>query len=291
MIARDRPRRSAKPAPKEEPSFRLERFGWGAPDRLELAGTFAGLSATSDDRPELVLVGTDGTHRLPAAPDEETGTPENGRPWHAAFVWQEEPAAFQAAILELGGALAVQLPEPGEDGEADGEVALAVRPVVQPADGGPGAGLLRLEAELLTAREELRETTAAAARAREELRRAQADLEEERAERSADAERFRAGLEQMRAAAEAALTAERAAAEAAEAQHRGELDAAAALWADADEQAKAERAELAERVDALTAEVAELEHMRGELAAARAEADSARRRIAAARDALDASGA
>ncbi len=288
MIARDRTRRSAKHAPEEEPSFKLERFGWGAPDRLELSGTFAGLSIAPGDRPELVLAGADGTHRLPAAFDEEAGEVENDRLWHVAFVWQDEPAAFSSATLELG-ALAVELPEP-DDGAPPDDVGRALRLVPQPADAGPGADLLRLEAELLTAREELRETTAGAARAREELRRAQADLEEERAERAADAERFRSGLEQMRAAAESALAAERTAAEAAEAQHRGELDAAAELWEETDEQARTEIAALQARIDEMTDEVAETERLRGELAAARAEADSSRRRIAAARDALDADG-
>ena len=290
MIARDRTRRSAKHAPEEEPSFKLERFGWGAPDRLELSGTFAGLSIAAGDRPELVLAGADGTHRLPAAFDEDAGSsrttasgtprssgrtspPRSARP---RWSWARSPSSCPSRATTArrpttsGGPCAWSRSPPTPD---------------------PARDLLRLEAELLTAREELRETTAGAARAREELRRAQADLEEERAERAADAERFRSGLEQMRAAAESALAAERTAAEAAEAQHRGELDAAAELWEETDEQARTEIAALQARIDEMTEEVAESERLRGELAAARAEADSSRRRIAAARDALDAEGA
>src|ERR1700755_3397234 len=74
--------------------FVLQRFAWGAPDQLELAGTFAGLGEPPADLPVLILSGRDGTYRLPAAAGDVSGAPENGQPWRAAFVWQEGPAPF-----------------------------------------------------------------------------------------------------------------------------------------------------------------------------------------------------
>src|SRR3712207_2553853 len=83
-------------------TFALERFTWSAPDRLELAGTFDGLDASPNGAPVLVLAGASGTYRLTAAPGDVSGPPVNGEPWSAAFVWHEAPAAFEAAMLELG---------------------------------------------------------------------------------------------------------------------------------------------------------------------------------------------
>ena len=46
-------------------TLELERFAWGAPDRLEVAGTFTGLEEPDAAPPILVLSGAGRTHRLP----------------------------------------------------------------------------------------------------------------------------------------------------------------------------------------------------------------------------------
>ena len=254
----------------------------------------------------LVLSGAERSHRLPAAAGEVSGVPENGKPWHAAFVWREPPAAFQASTLELGPGLAVDLPEPRADGDMNGDGELAVRmtgpdavdadddePEFEDEPGTPadlaGAGLerLRLEAEVLGGREELRERDEALRRVEEELGRARADLDGEREGRAADAARFREGLAQMQATAEEALAAEQSAArrlgddlkaaldavEAKEAELRAELDTAAAVWEDQQERSNAEIAELRARVDELTTAAEDAEGLRSELSVAHAEAD------------------
>jgi hypothetical protein len=239
-------------------SFVLERFAWGAPDRLELVGTFAGLDGTPADLPVLILSGGERTHRLPAA--DVSGAPKNGRPWRATFVWQEAPAAFESAVLQLGGGLAVDLPEPGEDGAAPDNVELPVWvPSRDDAVVGAGGELLRLEAELLAAREELLESQSNLRRAEGELRRAHEDLDTERAERAADAVRFRDGIATVQDSAEQALGQMRAALAAAHetleardaelAEARGELDVAGTFRAEAEAATQAELAALQERLD------------------------------------------
>ena len=221
-------------------TFALERFAWGAPDRLELAGTFSGLDETPAGLPVLVLTGSEHTHRLPAAENDVSGAPQNGQSWSAAFVWQEPPAAFEAAVLRLGPDLMVELPDPGTDDEGPGRVDLPVR-----SDLGRGAERVRLEAELLAGREELRQARTAAQRAEEELSRAREDLSVERDERAADAIRFREGLAQMRQSAEEALLAK----DAELSEVRGELDVAAAFRAEAESASQAEIISLRERLD------------------------------------------
>jgi hypothetical protein len=179
--------------------FELERFAWGAPDRLEVSGRFEGLPEAPDDEPVLVVQGADGTHRLSAV---ATSSPEDGRPWWAEFAWDEPPVAFEAAELQFGQALAIELPEPGEAGGA-----LDVR------SAAAGGERFRYEAELLAAQEEIRELRAAQEQLQEELSRAHADLKAERDRHSADAERFRDGLARVQNAAQEAIEARDAALE------------------------------------------------------------------------------
>ncbi len=248
------------------PAFVVERFGWGAPDRLELAGTFSGLEAETPGDAVLTVVGEDGAHRLPAIGNGDAGPPADGARWSADFAWLEAPVAFDRARLELGARLAVELPAPGT---ANGGDPLAVEvleesseaeppapdePPVnevapEPAAVGGAAERLRLETQLLDQAELLEEARSAARRAEAAMERAESDLAAEREARAADAERFREGLAQVRASAEDALTA------AADAQARDE------------QQAKAELAEL----DALRGE---LDDARGALAAAQADAQA-----------------
>jgi hypothetical protein len=271
-------------------TFELERFVWGAPDRLEISGTFSGVADPPADSPVLVVRGNGDTHRLPAVLDSVSGPPEDGRRWLAAFAWQEAPVAFDAAVLEFGDNFAVELPEPGARRQlfrhqvlevrrpgaaAPDEEAVAAAPAEEPVAAAPsGAEPVRLEAELLAAQEELREAGAALQRAQAEVARAREDLTGERERTAADAERFRAGLARVQQSAADAIAAKDA-----------ELDAM--------------RAQVAE-LDALRARVAELEaagdeagKLRSERERARGAADEARAqteqllgRLTAIRDAL-----
>ena len=257
--------RPASPKPADDrPMFALDRFEWGAPDRLELAGRFSGLQGRPAAEPVLTIHGPDGPHRLPAVGDG-AGPPTDGAPWAAAFAWLEAPVAFDRARLELGPALAVELPGPGqgvsgnslpvstaEDGNGAADVFLAA------ADADGAAGRLRLEAQLLDARQELEETRVAAQRAQEELDRAQADLAAERQRGTDDAERFREGLATVRASAEEAI------------------GAAELARSRADQEAQAEIAALRERVAALEPAAGELETVRSELEDARSTLAEAR---------------
>jgi hypothetical protein len=92
--------------------FELERFAWESPDRLELSGRFIGLPEGSAEAPVLVVVDRDRVHRLPAVVDDDAGPPEEGRPWRAAFAWQDAPVAFDFAELQLGSDIVVELPKP-----------------------------------------------------------------------------------------------------------------------------------------------------------------------------------
>jgi hypothetical protein len=133
----------------------------------------------------LVLHGPDGTHRLPTAPGTLPVPSEDGRPWSGRFAWQEPPAAFVDAALQVGPDIVIALPEPGPEERA-----------------APSDDAWRLQADLLSADQEAREARAAEGQLREELTRARADLDAEQARHAAAAERFREGLMQVQASAE-----------------------------------------------------------------------------------------
>jgi hypothetical protein len=271
-------------------TFELERFAWGGPDRLQLSGRFTGLGEVPPDAPVLVVSGPEHTHRLEALPGSLSGSLEDGSPWSAEFAWQEPPVAFDAAMLELGPEIVVELPEPGAkrrwirgqtlEVRSAGDAASAERtpeepdrtgldrqPAGQLEDAGPrpGAERVRLEAELLAAREEIRELRAAAEQAHEELTRARDDLASERHLHAGDAERFREGLASVQQSAAEALTMEQSAAQQAEAALR--------------------EARIA--IEAKDADLAQLRAQLEEAAAARAQAESdARTAARALRDRL-----
>ena len=235
------------------PMFALDRFEWGAPDRLEVAGSFFGLEGRPAAEPVLMVHGPDGPHRLPAIEDG-AGPPADGSQWAAAFAWLEAPVAFDRARLELGPALAVELPAPGQ-GETGSSLPVST---ADDPDAGNAAGRLRLEAQLLDARQELEETRVAAQRAQEELDRARADLAAERQRGADDAERFREGLARVRASAEEAI------------------GAAELARSRAEQEAQAEIAALRERVAALEPAAGELETVRSDLDDARSTLAEAR---------------
>lgn len=269
--------------------FQLERFGWGAPDRLELSGTFVGLRDTPADAPVLVVSGPEVTHRLPVVRDTLSGPPEDGRLWSAEFAWQEPPVPFDAASLAFGAEIVVELPEPDTTKRRFRKQALDVR-------SGGATEQLRLEAELLVAQEEIRELRAAEEQTRAELARTREDLERIHARHAADAERFRKGLAKVQETAEAALAAEHGAAEeldlalreahqaieakdAALGELRGELDASLAARAQAEADARTQAEAWRERIEGL-------ESARGAAVEALGDADRLLSRLTAVRDAL-----
>jgi hypothetical protein len=263
-------RRSA-PEPAQRPTFTVEHFGWGAPDRLLVTGTFSGLAAEPPAEAVLTVFGEDGAHRLPAIDDGDSRRLDGGR-LTASFAWLETPVAFQHARLELGGSLAIDLhtPEAASGGDPLPVERLDAHEEAPPpaaeaaprvAEAESAADRLRLETKLLEEAEQLEEARALAREAEEALHRAQADLAAERERRATDAERFREGLAMVRRSAEEALA------------------AATDARAEAEDQARKEMATLRERI-------AELEPARAERAAARAELGRAHEELAAVRDAL-----
>lgn len=263
------------------PAFVVERFGWGAPDRLEVAGIFSGLEIETPADAVLTVVGEDGAHRLPAIANGDAEPPADGGHWAAEFAWLEAPVAFDRARLELGARWAIELPAPGSanggdplvvevlEESVDAEPAATDEPPVTdeqpgPAVGGGAAERLRLETQLLDQAELLEEARSAAKRAEAALERAESDLAAEREARAADAERFHEGLAQVRASAEAALAA------AADARARDE------------ELVTAELAELRERISSLEPASAERDEARTELEQVREELDDACSALAAA---------
>jgi hypothetical protein len=210
------PTRPGADAPDGLPAFVVERFDWGAPDRLELAGTFTGVAAESVAEPVLAVHGGDGIHRLPAVgQDGNDGAPDAEGRWAAAFAWLEPPVAFHTAELELAGGLTVVLPEPGAT--VDG-AAIPVRPAgavngaaatsddVEQALHRLSQDAQQLERALAAAagerarNAERAEAEAAALRERvAELEQAAGDLAEARAER----DEARRGLEEARREIEA----------------------------------------------------------------------------------------
>ena len=245
----------------EQTTFALERFAWDAPDRLEVSGWFSGLPADArPTAPVLVLRGTGGTHRLPAVSMGASAALDEGRRWEAAFAWQEPPAPFDVAELQLGGGIVIELPEPRPETQEPGDHPAGVTQ----AGAGGSAERLRLEADLVAAQEELRETGSALEQTREQLARAREDLEAGHARHAADAERFREGLARVRESAERALAAEQ--------------DTARQLELDL-RRAHDELALLREQVVQHERAAAEVEELRADLETARRRGDDAHTRL------------
>jgi len=264
-------------------TFQLDRFEWAAPDRLEIAGSFAGIEPPRM-APTLVVGAADGPRRLTATPVD---SPVDGEQWTAAFLWQEPPVPFEQVELELGDGLSVVLPAPGS-----GDAALAIRGAPRPA-----AETLRSQAALLAAQEEAREASAARGQVLQELARVREDLEAERSAHAADAERFKQGLAQVRDAGEEALAAterELAALRERVRELERELDDVAALrsrLATAEGELDQARAQSAEAHAAFEQAQVRIDETREALQRARAEAAEAeqlRRRLDAVREALEA---
>ncbi|HEY7074335.1 MAG TPA: hypothetical protein VH418_03155 [Solirubrobacteraceae bacterium] len=200
---------SVQPVP-EPATLSLERFAWDSPDRLEVSGWFQDLEVAPPEAPVLTVQCGEKALRLPAVADRLSGPPKNGRRWWAAFAWDDAPAAFDRALLEVGD-LIVALPPPRPSRDRRGERLLAVqRGRRQLSEGaGPAGERLALQADLMLAQEEVRSLRGVVEQGRRDLGRARTDLDAERERRAGDAERFRKGLAQVQASAEDALAAER----------------------------------------------------------------------------------
>jgi hypothetical protein len=268
--------RSERIGPSEHARFVLERFAWGAPERLEVVGSFAGLHDAPTADPELVVHGGGQSHRLPVVPESRPEPPVDGRRWRADFAWTVPPVPFESADLVFGDDMLVALPIPGSRRPLSRKETLEVRRLRPPPvdslpggdensahdkpDGGAGTLWLRQQTELIAAREEVRELRAAVERGAQAEVRAREDLEAERQRHAGDSERFREQLESVRTAAEEALAVER--------------NAALKLTADLREAHESLEARDAEK-EALRERVSALEATRAQRELARSAADEA----------------
>jgi hypothetical protein len=278
------------------PTFELERFAWGTPDRLDLSGTFAGLrDAPADTPPFLVVRSGERMHRLAAVPDSFAGPPEEGRLWRATFAWQDAPVAFDRAELHLGADILVQLPEAStkrrtlrrrilEVHTAHAEGGADAQPETQaPARDSSSArgGTERVSSQvvLLAAQEQVREIHAVLQRTEAELTRVRDDLKAERERHAAAQERFREGLAAVQASAEEALAVEQSTTQ----QLADELRQAKT----AIEAKDATLQELRGQVDAAVAAQTQADQLRLELEQSRTQADRARAELETSRKTID----
>ena len=153
-------------AQTQQLSFELERFEWVAADRLEVVGRWQGIRGRRLARPVLTVEAAGTRRRLTAMPGGQLTGEES---WRAAFAWPHEPAEIEAAELEIGRSVVVELPVPRSRkrrGRTD--------------DGGVRAELAELRSQIAELREE---RSAAVARAEA----AEADADAEIAEAAPDA--------------------------------------------------------------------------------------------------------
>jgi hypothetical protein len=204
-------RASTQPDYEPKTTFSLERFAWDTPDRLEVSGWFSDIVVDAPEPPTLVVRADDTSLRLPAVGKRLSGPPREGRHWSAAFAWDDAPAAFEHARLELG-EMVVDLPQPRPRRARRGDQILDVRRAGVPDRPARTAATdrLALQTAQLLVREETTTLRNTVDQLQRDLERAHADVEAERRQRAADSERFRDGLARVRAAAEEAIAAERA---------------------------------------------------------------------------------
>jgi chromosome segregation protein len=272
--------------------FELHALEWTAPDRLQVTGEFTSTPTLPAEEPVLAVRGAEGTHRLPAVPESLSGAPAEGGLWRAEFAWEVAPAPFDAAVLEFGDDIAIELRTPAaRDAPA----------TLSPTDSG--AARLHLQSEMFALQADARAARAEADRLRTELARATEDLESERARHAVDADRFRQGLATVESVAQEALAEEKSVAQElgtelertrealnardAELQRvRAELEAAGS--ASSELGALRERvAELERHGEEAAQARADLEHAEAEAQRARAESERLSSRIARIREALD----
>jgi hypothetical protein len=188
-------------ADESSTSFELARFEWVDPTRLEVEGTWNGVSRLRA-RATLVIEVDGRRRRLKALPGD-TGTPEQ---WSVAFGWDgDDIPRLQGAELEVGRGLVVDLPRP-RSSKARAQLPKEPIPATtrDDKDAGPGrAEAERIIAALDSARaeaEEARETLARVRVERDELR-ARAEEADDLRARAEEADGLRAELEALRARA------------------------------------------------------------------------------------------
>src|SRR3954468_9901315 len=98
-------------AETRELSFELERFEWAAEDRLEVSGRWQGLTGRRLARPVLT-VEADGRRRRLTALGGGQLPGKGGEAWRASFAWPHGPVDVEAAELEIGRSVVVELPAP-----------------------------------------------------------------------------------------------------------------------------------------------------------------------------------
>src|SRR4051794_24358984 len=189
-------------------SFELARFEWVDPTRLEVEGTWHGVSRFRA-RATLVIE-VDGRRRRLRALPGDLGTPEK---WSAAFGWDgDDIPRLQGAELEVGRGIVVDLPRPRS---SKARAQLPSQPIPATTRDDKEAGPGRAEAERIIAAldsaraeaEEARETLTRVRAERDALRAGTADLDALRAERddlrarAEEGDRLRVELEALRARA------------------------------------------------------------------------------------------
>lgn len=90
----------------------IERFEWVTPDRIEIVGYWTGLRGRRFVRPTLVLKGEGAPRRLLALLEHKPWSAHEGEEWTAAFAWKGEVAKFEAAELNVGSGIDLELPSP-----------------------------------------------------------------------------------------------------------------------------------------------------------------------------------
>src|SRR3954454_16011682 len=159
-------------ADESSTSFELARFEWVDPTRLEVEGTWNGVSRLRA-RATLVIEVDGRRRRLKALPGE-TGSPEH---WSAAFGWDgDDIPRLQGAELEIGRGIVVDLPRPRS---SKARAQLPKEPIQATTRDDKDAGPGRAEAERIIAA--LDSARAEAEEARETLARVRAERDEHRA--------------------------------------------------------------------------------------------------------------
>src|SRR3954466_4212280 len=177
-------------ADESSTSFELARFEWVDPTRLEVEGTWNGVSRLRA-RATLVIE-VDGRRRRRKARPGGPGSPGQ---WRRAFGWDgEDSPRLQGAELEIGRGIVVDLPRP-RSSKARAQLPKEPIPATtrDDKDAGPGrAEAERIIAALDSARaeaEEAREALRAQAEEADRLRAEAEDLRERVGETEAARER------------------------------------------------------------------------------------------------------